>query len=257
MSLPGTEILGVRINAIDLATAADWAERTIREKRPSYICHVNVHTLAESWRDHALQAALSAATVAAPDGMPLVWLAHRQGQSQTGRVYGPDLMAALLARTAGWTDRPCRHFFYGSSQGVLQKLLTVVRQRYPAAVIAGSFAPPFRPLTPEEIEQHCAMIDASQADVVWVGLGAPKQEVWMHRHRALLKAPLLIGVGAAFDFIAGNKVQAPTWMQRAGLEWCFRLVTEPMRLGPRYAQTIPPFLWRLLRSEIAGRKGRR
>lgn len=100
------------------------------------------------------------------------------------------------------------------------------------------------------------MINASHADVIWVGLGAPRQEIWMHHHRPLLKAPLLAGVGAAFDFIAGNKAQAPLWMQHVGLEWCFRLITEPMRLGPRYAGTIPPFLWRLLRSEMAGRKGR-
>lgn len=257
MSLPETEILGLRISAIDLDAATDWAERTIRQERPAYICHVNVHTLAESWRDAGLLAALSSATVAAPDGMPLVWLARRQGRPQTGRVYGPDFMAALLERTTAWTDRPCRHFFYGSTPGVMDGLLAALRNRYPAAVIAGALAPPFRPLTPDETEQHCAIINASHADVVWVGLGAPRQEIWMHRHRPLLKAALLAGVGAAFDFIAGNKAQAPVWMQRAGLEWCFRLATEPMRLGPRYADTIPPFLWRLLRSEISGRKGHR
>lgn len=257
MSLPATEILGLRIDTINLGAATDWAERTIRQGRPSYVCHVNVHTLAESWHDAALHAALSGATLAAPDGMPLVWLARRQGQPQTGRVYGPDFMAAMFTRTAVWADRPCRHFFYGSTAEVMDRLLAALRDRYPGMVIAGTLTPPFRPLTPEESEQHCAIINASAADIVWVGLGAPRQEIWMHHHRPRLKPPLLAGVGAAFDFIAGNKAQAPVWMQRAGLEWCFRLATEPLRLGPRYAGTIPPFLWRLLRSEISGRKGRR
>ncbi|WP_428249610.1 WecB/TagA/CpsF family glycosyltransferase [Ferrovibrio sp.] len=257
MTLPETDILGLRIHAVDLAAALAWAEQSIRQARPAYVCHVNVHTLVESWRDAALHAALSSATLAAPDGMPLVWQARRQGQPGTGRVYGPDFMTALLASTAQWTDRPCRHFFYGSTPAVMQGLLAAIRERHPATVIAGALTPPFRPLTAEEMAQHRAAIDASEADVVWIGLGAPRQEIWMHANRPLLRAPLLVGVGAAFDFIAGNKRQAPLWMQRAGLEWCFRMATEPARLGPRYASTIPPFLWRLLRAEFAAWGARR
>lgn len=251
MTLPGTDILGLRIHAFDLAFVLDWAEQTIRERRPSYLCHINVHTLAESWRDSALQAALSNAAMAAPDGMPLVWLARRYGQKQAGRVYGPDFMTAMLLRTEAWRDRPCRHFFYGSTPEVMGQLLTALRQRHPQIEIAGSLTPPFRPLTEQEAAEHRAVINASNADIVWVGLGAPRQEIWMHNQRPLLQAPLLAGVGAAFDFIAGSKKQAPLWMQRSGLEWCFRWLTEPLRLTPRYASTIPPFLWRLLRSEVS------
>ena len=257
MSLPATDILGLRLHAIDLAAAVAWAEQTIRRRAPAYVCHVNVHSLVESWRDPLLHAALSGAGLAAPDGMPLVWQGRRQGHAGIGRIYGPDFMTAMLERTGAWQDRACRHFFYGSTPVVMAALLENLRRRFPGLVVAGALTPPFRPLSVAEQAEHHAMINASAADIVWVGLGAPRQEIWMHQHRAALQPPLLVGVGAAFDFFAGTKRQAPRWMQRAGLEWSFRLVTEPVRLAPRYAGTIPPFLWRLLCSELMGRGGRR
>jgi N-acetylglucosaminyldiphosphoundecaprenol N-acetyl-beta-D-mannosaminyltransferase len=255
MILPSVEIMGLRISAVTLDVAVRWAEETIRLNTASYVCHINVHTLEESWTDSELHAALSGAHLAGADGMPLVWLARHSGQPQTGRVYGPDFMAALLDRTSQWTDRPCRHFFYGSTPAVIESLTAIVKARYPHAVIAGHLAPPFRPLTGEEADEHCRIINDSGADIVWVGLGAPRQEIWIHRHRSLLKPALLVGVGAAFDFIAGTKRQAPLWMQRNGLEWLFRLATEPQRLAHRYGSTIPKFLWRLICDALRGRKG--
>ncbi len=175
-----------------------------------------------------------------PDGMPLVWLSRLHGRRHVSRVYGPDLLIAVCQESirAGY-----RHFFYGGAEGVPEALAAALLRRFPGLVVAGTYSPPFRPLTPEEDEQIVAMIDRARPDIVWVGLGAPKQEYWMAEHVGRLEAPVMVGVGAAFDFHSGRKKQAPRWMQRSGLEWLFRLLTEPRRLWRRYLINNPLFLW--------------
>ncbi|MTJ81779.1 MAG: WecB/TagA/CpsF family glycosyltransferase [Telmatospirillum sp.] len=247
-----TDILGVPLHMTTLDGAVREAGRWICEGRRAYICHVNVHSLTASRDDPRLRAALAGADLAATDGMPLVWIGRSRG-FDCGRVYGPDLMEALCRATAGWRGRPCRHFLYGATAPVLEALRHRLAVLAPGVSIAGTLAPPMRPLTPEEEAQHRQQIDASGAHVVWVGLGAPRQELWMARNRPLLKAELLVGVGAAFDFLAGTKPQAPVWMRRAGLEWAFRLATEPRRLAWRYLSGNSRFLALLMASAIAGR----
>lgn len=202
--------------------------------------------------DQELRAALCGADVAAMDGMPLVWLARRSGLV-ADRVYGPDFMRALLGCRDLAGDRPARHFLYGATDMLLERLTAVVSVNYPHAEIVGTLAPPFRPLEKEEEEEHCRQINAVRPDVVWVGLGAPRQELWMARNRSRLSAALLVGTGAAFDFLAETKPQAPRWLQRSGLEWAFRLACEPIRLGPRYLQVVPRFLLLMARSMVCPR----
>jgi len=169
--------------------------------------------------------------------MPVVWALRVLGH-RAERVYGPDLMLAVCERSAreGWS-----HFFFGGASGVAEMLAAEMRRRFPALTVAGVLCPPFRALTSEEEEAMLAHLNGSGAQIVWVGLGSPKQDLWMAEHRARLEAPVLIGVGAAFDFFAGSQKQAPRWMQRSGLEWLFRLMTEPRRLWRRYLIGNPKF----------------
>lgn len=248
------QVMGLPLHVADLALAQAQVLRWLRDGDRQYICHVNVHTLVESWRDARLHDALAHAGMAATDGMPLVWLLRRHGAAQAGRVYGPDLMIALLACTDHVHGRPLRHFLFGGSPALLAQLSQAIQQKFPHAEIAGMLAPPFRAFTAAEDAVHAAAIDASGADIVWVGLGAPRQEIWMRSQRENLRAPLLVGVGAAFDFIAGNKPWAPLWMQRNGLEWAFRLASEPRRLAGRYGRTMPRFVLRLLQDELRRRR---
>lgn len=252
---PSISILGQSIHMTRFADAVAFAEAWIREgRRQGYICHVSVHGIIEAQDDPAFAEALRGACLAATDGMPLVWMGHARGLAAE-RVYGPDYMRAVLQATARWTDRPCRHFLFGSTPEVLERLSSHVAETYPSASVVGTLSPPFRTLTPEEERAHQDQINASGADIVWVGLGAPKQEIWMARNRPHLRAPLLIGVGAAFDFLGGVKVQAPAWIRANGLEWAFRLVTEPRRLAPRYGTIIPRFMGLVAKSVLTGRAG--
>jgi N-acetylglucosaminyldiphosphoundecaprenol N-acetyl-beta-D-mannosaminyltransferase len=188
----------------------------------------------------AVYDAVLGTTLAVPDGMPLVWALRLLGHPSATRVYGPDLMAAFCARAA-LTGTPA--FLYGGRTSEALDLLTRrLRSRFPGLQIAGGWSPPFRDLAPEEERRVVAEIDDSGASVVWVGTGQPKQELWMHRFRPLLRAPLLVGVGAAFDFHAGLVPQAPAWMQSRGLEWTYRLAREPRRLWRRYSRQNPRFL---------------
>lgn len=189
-----------------------------------------LHTLVEAAKDEGLRTALSEGDILTPDGAPLVWLGRLNGH-QVERVCGPDMMLALLERTQ---ERGDRHFFYGSSDHVLADLVARLSVRFPALGIAGAFSPPYRPLTPSEVEDAAEMINASGADYVWVGLGSPKQDQWLADFRPRLKAAVLLGVGAAFDFHSGRVKRAPRWAQRAGVEWLFRIAAEPRRLTGRY-----------------------
>jgi N-acetylglucosaminyldiphosphoundecaprenol N-acetyl-beta-D-mannosaminyltransferase len=202
------------------------------------VCVTGVHGVMESQRDETLRRIHNEAGLVTPDGMPMVWWARAHGHAHVRQVCGPDLMLAFCDRslTAGY-----RHFFYGGGVGVADLLAQRLMKRFPGLVVAGTYTPPFRPLTAEEDADVTARINGSGADIVWVGLSTPKQEHWMADHRGLLDAPVLIGVGAAFDFHAGLKRRAPRWMRPLGLEWLFRLSTEPRRLWKRYLKNNPAF----------------
>jgi N-acetylglucosaminyldiphosphoundecaprenol N-acetyl-beta-D-mannosaminyltransferase len=193
----------------------------------------------ECYRHLDLRTIYNASGLTTPDGMPLVWLAHLKGYSDVSRVYGPDLMLALCEHSI---ERGYAHYFYGGSSTTLEQLVANLTHHFPGLKIAGIDSPPYRPLTPDEDAKIVDKINAANPDILWVGLGAPKQERWMAAHIDRLCAPALIGVGAAFDFHAGLKPQAPRWMQQSGLEWFFRLINEPRRLWRRYLTDNPLFV---------------
>jgi N-acetylglucosaminyldiphosphoundecaprenol N-acetyl-beta-D-mannosaminyltransferase len=219
----------------------------VHRREPHYVCVTGVHGVMECQRDPELCRIHNAAGLVTPDGMPLVWLLKSAGHRDADRVYGPDLMLALFEH---FSDGSCRHFFYGSTDEVLRRLRERVQIRFPDAKIVGTFAPPFRPLTPAEDDAVVSMVNASGADVVWIGLSTPKQERWMAEHRGRLTAPVLIGVGAAFDIHAGVLRQAPYFIQRSGFEWLFRLIVEPRRLWKRYLSNNPQFVLRVAEQRL-------
>jgi N-acetylglucosaminyldiphosphoundecaprenol N-acetyl-beta-D-mannosaminyltransferase len=204
--------------------------------------------------DPATMRAVRTATLAVPDGQPLVWGLRLLGHGRATRVYGPDLMAYHCAHAA--TSGTPIYLYGGRSKRALDLLCDRLRVRFPGLRIVGGWSPPFRPLTPAEQERVITEIDGSGAKVVWVGTGQPKQELWMSEMRSRLQAPLLVGVGAAFDFHAGIVSQAPKWMQRSGLEWLHRLSREPRRLWRRYASQNPRFVVGFLRQWMRERRGR-
>jgi N-acetylglucosaminyldiphosphoundecaprenol N-acetyl-beta-D-mannosaminyltransferase len=240
---PRVNILGIGISTINMAMALQIIESWICQRESQYICVTGVHGVMESQRDVELQRIHNAAGLVTPDGMPLVWLSRLLGFCHVRRVYGPDLMLAVCERSA---LQGYRHFLYGGAPGVADQLARCLQDRFPGLTIAGTYCPPFRPLTPEEDAVVVEQINAAQPDIVWVGLSTPKQEQWMATHVQRLHVPVLVGVGAAYDFLSGVKRQAPCWMQRSGLEWLFRLLQEPRRLWRRYLSNNPRFLWRVL-----------
>ena len=226
-------VLGVMVDAVNLADAIRTVDAWITGPRPSYVCIAPAHAIMDYRRDPELLRIVNASGLTTPDGMSIVWLLRLMGHKNVERVYGPDLMLAVCERSllTGW-----KHFLNGGAPGVAQELSRRIEQRFPGLAVAGTYTPPFRPLTPEEDRAVIEQIRASGADIVWVGISTPKQERWMADHVGRVGAPVLIGVGAAFDFLSGRKPQAPRWMQRSGLEWLFRLATEPRRLWRRYAE---------------------
>jgi N-acetylglucosaminyldiphosphoundecaprenol N-acetyl-beta-D-mannosaminyltransferase len=237
---PTDEILGIRLGLIDYEQTLAWIDAMAAEREQGYVCVCNVHTVMASHEDAELRAALVSSSLNVPDGQPLVWALNALGHSLTDRVYGPELMARACARAA---SNGLRFYLYGGrNQGALVQLALNLRRRYPGIKIVGGYSPPHRPLTGEEQAAVVSEINQADADVVWVGIGVPKQEKWMAALRPLLDAPVLIGVGAAFDFHAGLVPQAPPWLQRVGLEWAYRLAHEPRRLWRRYLRYNPRFV---------------
>ena len=222
-------------------------ERRPRSGRAFIVAVCNVHSVMSARRDATLRSALELADIATPDGVPLVWALRWTCAPHQTRVYGPELMRRAITGT-DW-----RHYLYGSTPETLAALEERIADIAPRAQIVGRYSPPFGPLSPEAEEAAAADIMACRPDVVWVGLGMPKQELWMVRNRDLLPGVALVGVGAAFDFIAGTKKQAPAWMQRAGLEWLHRLLHEPRRLWRRYLWNNPAFLALLVRQIVIAR----
>ena len=210
-------------------------ERWIRsDSRGHYVAVTSMHGVAESQDDREYRRALESADLVVPDGMPLVWLGRWHRHPLKRRVYGPELMESFCRETGS----TYRHFFYGGGPGTAERLAESLQRRY-GTLVAGTFCPPFRPLTGEEQRNVTALIAAASPDVLWVGLSTPKQEKWMSQNRETLSVPVMLGVGAAFDFNCGRTRQAPSWMREHGLEWLFRLSTEPKRLWRRYLVTIP------------------
>jgi len=239
MSIRHVNILGVEVSAIGMTETLDTISEWIEDREPRYVCVTGVHGVMESCRDLELRQIHNEAGLVTPDGMPLVWLSRWQGHRNVTRVYGPDLM---LAACRAFSGRACRHFFYGGAPGVAEKLAANLRSQIPSLVVAGTYCPPFRDLTDDELADVRNRIKQSRADIVWVGISTPRQERWMASQVGRIDAPVLVGVGAAFDFHAGVKRQAPSWMQRSGLEWLFRLATEPRRLWRRYFRNNPLFV---------------
>ena len=233
-------MLGIPLAVSDYAEVVDWMEAEIAAGARGWLTAAAVNLVMSAREEPETAAAVAGATLAVPDGQPLVWALKALGHARATRIYGPDLMAAFCARAA---ERGIPVYLYGGrTPEALAMLGARLRERFPGLPIAGAWSPPFRPLSESERLEVAQRIDASGAAVVWVGIGQPKQEHWMHEMRPLLSAPLLVGVGAAFDFHAGLVSQAPPWMQRAGLEWAYRLSREPRRLWRRYARYNPRFV---------------
>ncbi len=240
------ELFGVRYNIGNMDDAVLEVLGRIKELNGKYICFSNVHTLVTAVENEKYKKVLNSSAYTFPDGAPVAWRLRRNGNTDADRIAGPDFMEEVFRSTA---DGDKSHFFYGSSVKVLDKLRSAVKRRYPNIKIAGSYAPPFRKLTAEEDRRIVSLINQSGADIIWIGLGAPRQELFMHRHMGVLDG-VMIGVGAGFDFLSGTVRRAPVWMQRLSLEWMYRLLNEPGRLARRYLVTNSKFIWYCLKQEI-------
>jgi len=233
-------VLGIDVSTVDMREAVRKCDLLIGSGRSEYICAADVHSVVEAFRDPAHRRALNGAYLTVADGMPLVWVGWLRGCTRMQRVYGPDFLLEMC-RTS--IDRGWRHFFYGGKTGIAVRLVSRLVERFPGLQIAGTYAPPYRPLTAAEESEFTAQIEETKPDVLWVGLGAPKQEQFMAEHRGKLRCALMVGVGAAFDFHSGAVKEAPRWLHRSGLQWTYRLMQEPRRLGRRYLSCVPAFLW--------------
>lgn len=237
--IPRISILGVGVSPINMDIAVEHIERWIDSDARQYVCIRDVNGIMESRRDERVHRAHRDAGLVTPDGMPIVWLLKLAGMPNVSRVYGPDLMLRMFDESQ---HKGYKHFLYGSTNNVLNRLRESLQQEFPKVAIVGTYAPPPRAAGMIENDVIIERINSSGADIVWVGLGTPKQELWMADHRARLNAAALIGVGAAFDFHAGVIRQAPAFLQRLGFEWFFRMAMEPRRLGKRYLRNVPEFL---------------
>jgi len=235
------KILGIRIDLVDYRSVVSIVKNCISERSTgNYICVTPVHPIMEAQRDLELKEALEKSLITVPDGMPVVWAARLLGGFIKDRVYGPNLML----HTCGMAEKEGHSIFlYGSKPEIIERLLINLNAQFTSLKIVGSYSPPFRNLFPNEEMKIIDMIDSASPDILFVGLGVPKQEKWMHDFSSRIKVPISIGVGAAFDFISGEKRQAPEWMQKRGLEWFFRLMTEPRRLWTRYLIYNPLFIY--------------
>ena len=250
------DVLGIPIAMTSYVEAMNVMDGMVARRERGYVCAVAVHAVMVSQHDPEMRAAVTGSTLTVPDGMPLVWAANSLGERLHSRVYGPELMNRYCGRCA---ERGHRVWLYGGrDQGSLMQLALNLRRRHPGIEIVGGYSPPFRALSVEEEDAIAAQINAAKPDVVWVGIGVPKQEKWMARMRERLEAPVLCAVGAAFDFHAGRVSQAPSWMQDRGLEWIYRLAQEPRRLLPRYLYYNPAFVLSFARQYAGSRlRGRR
>lgn len=227
---PSYKVLGVRVDAVQIPDLIVRMEQWIAERKGCHFISVTgMHGVMEAQHDSLFKKILNEADLVVPDGMPLVWLGRWQGRALKRRVYGPELMETFCRETGA----KYKHFLYGGVPGVPERLAEILKQRYGLRVV-GMLSPPFRPLTLEEDAELMALINEAKPDVLWVGLSTPKQERWMYEHRDRLRVPVILGVGAAFDILSSRKRDAPAWMREHGLQWLFRLLSEPRRLWRRY-----------------------
>ena len=243
-------VLGIGLSVINRQSALRLFLEALRERRRGYVTVTGVHGVMEAQRDESLRAILNEAFLCTPDGMPMVWLGKLAGFREIGRVYGPDFMLDVCQASP---QEGIRHFFYGGANGVAAELRDKLTARFPGLQVVGTYEPPFRPLTAEEEATLSGLIKESRPDVLWVGLSTPKQERFMAEYISKLDVPLMVGVGAAFDFNTGRVKQAPDWMQAIGMEWFYRLCQEPRRLWKRYLTNNPRFVW-LVICDILGVK---
>lgn len=236
--IPRQQILGMNVDCTSYAhtieTIRDWAQRDLSK----YVCVAPVSSVMEAYDSDEFRRVMNEADLVTPDGVPLVWSLRCLGLRQASRVYGPDLTLRLLAMAEA---SALAVGFYGGDPQTLARLRQLIGSRFPALEVAYSCSPPFRQLTPQEAGQVVDEINASRASILFIGLGSPKQDYWMAAHKGRVHS-VMIGVGAAFDFLAGTKRQAPRWMMKIGMEWFFRLASEPRRLLKRYLKHNPRFV---------------
>ncbi|MDD5005695.1 MAG: WecB/TagA/CpsF family glycosyltransferase [Candidatus Omnitrophica bacterium] len=244
------KVLDVKLDALEIVEVIKEIEQWINHPNPQagkYICVTNVNSVVEAQKDPYLKQIANESDLSVCDGMPLVWLGRLKGLELKKRVYGLNLMKNTLelSQKKGYAN-----YFYGSSEKVLNNMINKIKKEYPNLKITGYFSPPFRDLSKTEKQAITENINSLKPDIIWVGLGYPKQEKWMYEFRDHIRCPVLIGVGAAFDFFSGNKKQAPVWMQNTGLEWLFRLLQEPKRLWRRYLINNTMFIILLIKQGL-------
>lgn len=237
--IPTCNIMGVNIASINMEWLLEYLDKNIDLLHGDYICVSNVHTTVTSFEEPDYCAVQNGGIMAIPDGGPLSTVGRKRGHKNMERTTGPSLMGEIFKVTA---EKGYRHFFYGSKQETLDQLQRMLNEEYPGIQIAGMYSPPFRPLTDEEDVAVIKVINDAKPDFVWIGLGAPKQENWMAAHQGRIDG-LMVGVGAGFDYYAGNIQRAPQWMQKWNLEWVYRLIQDPKRLFQRYWHTNTKFIW--------------
>lgn len=238
-AIPTCSIMGVEIAAIDMDWLLDYLSANLEELAGDYICVSNVHTTVTAYEDAEYMRVQNGGVMAIPDGGPLSSVAHMRGYKDMKRTTGPGLMEEVFKISP---SRGYRHYFYGGTEEILNKLRAALTANYPGIQIVGMYSPPFRPMTEEEDEEVVRRINEAKPDFVWVSLGAPKQERWMAAHQGRVNG-LMLGVGAAFCFLSGVQKRAPEWMQRSNLEWFFRLLQDPRRLFSRYCRTNIKYIW--------------
>jgi N-acetylglucosaminyldiphosphoundecaprenol N-acetyl-beta-D-mannosaminyltransferase len=239
-ALPSLNVLGIAINAISLDRAASTIVDMARQEKRSTVAVAAVHSVVDAQDMPEAKSAMKNATLCVPDGVPLVWLLRLNGFTDVSRVFGPDLMLET-SRLMGLNRMSA--YYFGGREGVADDLARRLEDDYAGLRTAGTCSPPFREMTEAEKDRIADTINAAGPDVVWIGLGSPKQERWMAEFRTRLKAPVIIGIGAAFDYNTGRLTRAPRWMQKCALEWLYRLIQEPRRLWRRYLRNNPLFLW--------------
>lgn len=246
---PCASVLGVNVSAINLRLGVNLADEWIRTAGGyGYICAAGVHGVMEAHADPELRQIMNQACINIPDGMPMVWVGRLQGFRNMDRVFGPDFMLALCQLSV---ERGYRNFLYGGKPGVAEQLRTTLQARFPGLQVVGTYTPPFRSLTAAEEEDLLRHVLNSKPHIMWVGLGSPKQDKFMAKYVEYLQVPLMVGIGAAFDYHTGNLRDCPEWVKRAGLQWVHRLYQEPGRLWRRYLYSNPAFLWHIA-SQLAG-----
>ena len=255
MTVAGThecaDVLGVRVSAVNMDLAVKMAGEWIDRGRPGYVCVTGVHGVMEAQRDAELLRILNEAALNLPDGMPMTWVGRRQGFRKMARVFGPDFMTAMCSLSV---ERGYRIFLYGGKPGVAETLRATLQSKLPGLKVAGTYTPPFRNLNAQEERELLDQLRELRPHILWIGLSTPKQERFMARMASRVKVPLMVGVGAAFDFHTGAIRDCAPWIKRAGLQWLHRLLQDPRRLWKRYLVNVPAFLWQIAREMLPNPK---